>query len=152
MLHFHQLPAHLALPSGHVSPNLRPNKGNRRIPSLASKYTSHHKSKQYIKANNRKMALAMSSTAQHTSGAPCATMLRRTTFTGTPVAMPPMVGGRKSLPLRSFTPQALFARNKEQKVSSLRLTFTPACHLGVVHALMRPPSVVLRSCSMVCVL
>ena len=76
------------------------------------------------------MALAMSSTAQHISGAPCAIVLRRTTFTGTPVAMPPMAGGRKSVPLKSFTPQALFARNKEQKVLVSLINFMPACHLA----------------------
>ncbi len=54
-------------------------------------------------------------------------MLKRTTFTGTPVALAPRASLRSSLPLKSLTPQALFSRNKEQKVRLLCLDPVPAC-------------------------
>lgn len=73
------------------------------------------------------MAVAMSSATQQVTGAPCARMLRRTTFTGTPVALAPRSSLRSSLPLKSLTPQALFSRNKEQKVRLLCLVSVPAC-------------------------
>ena len=73
------------------------------------------------------MALTMSSATQQVTGAPCARMLKRTTFTGTPVALAPRAGVRSSLPLKSMTPQALFSRNKEQKVQLLYLDPVPAC-------------------------
>ena len=69
------------------------------------------------------MALAMSSTAQQIAGAPCARMLQRSTFKGTRVAMPLRAGLRSSLPKHSMTPQAIFSRNKEQKVRFLGLVF-----------------------------
>ena len=54
-------------------------------------------------------------------------MLKRTSFTGTPVALAPRASLRSSLPLKSLTPQALFSRNKEQKVRLLCLDPVPAC-------------------------